>query len=63
VTGAPLLRGVVANLDCRVVAAHEHGDHVVYVGLVEEARRFERPPLVYFRSRYGSFAPDPDAAR
>jgi len=57
-TGAPLLRGVVANLDCRVVAAHEHGDHVVYVGVVVEARCFERPPLVYYRSRYGAFVPD-----
>jgi flavin reductase (DIM6/NTAB) family NADH-FMN oxidoreductase RutF len=55
VTGAPLLRGVVANLDCRVVASHEHGDHVVYVGAVEEARWFERPPLLHFRHRYGSF--------
>jgi flavin reductase (DIM6/NTAB) family NADH-FMN oxidoreductase RutF len=54
-TGAPLLRGVVANLDCRVVASHEHGDHVVYVGLVEEVRSFDRPPLLHFRSRYGSF--------
>ena len=58
VTGSPLLRGVVANLDCRVVAAHEHGDHVVYVGLVLEARTFERPPLVYSRGRYGSFEVD-----
>ncbi len=57
-TGAPLLRGVVANLDCRVVACHEHGDHVVYVGAVVEARSFERPPLVYFRSCYGSFEAD-----
>jgi flavin reductase (DIM6/NTAB) family NADH-FMN oxidoreductase RutF len=57
-TGAPLLRGVVANLDCRVVASHEHGDHVVYLGTVVEARTFERPPLVHFRSRYGSFTPE-----
>jgi flavin reductase (DIM6/NTAB) family NADH-FMN oxidoreductase RutF len=57
-TGSPLLRGVVANLDCRVVAAHDHGDHVVYIGVVVEARRFERPPLVYYRGRYGSFTED-----
>lgn len=57
-TGAPLLRGVVANLDCRVVASHTHGDHVVYVGAVVEARSFERQPLVHFRSRYGSFEPE-----
>lgn len=53
-TGAPLLRGVVANLDCRVVASHEHGDHVVYIGLVEEVRTFDREPLLYFRGAYES---------
>jgi flavin reductase (DIM6/NTAB) family NADH-FMN oxidoreductase RutF len=51
-TGSPLLRGVVANLDCRVVAAHEHGDHVVYVGEVAEVRHFDREPLLYFRGAY-----------
>ena len=55
-TGAPLLRGVVVNLDCRVVAAHDSGDHVIYVGRVEEARGSDREPLLYFRSAYGSFA-------
>jgi flavin reductase (DIM6/NTAB) family NADH-FMN oxidoreductase RutF len=55
-TGAPLLTGVVANLDCRVVAAHEHGDHVVYLGEVEELRVFDREPLLYFGGGYGSFA-------
>jgi flavin reductase (DIM6/NTAB) family NADH-FMN oxidoreductase RutF len=57
-TGAPWLRDAVANLDCRVVDSHAHGDHIVYVGLVVEARCSERPPLLYFRGRYGSFAPD-----
>jgi flavin reductase (DIM6/NTAB) family NADH-FMN oxidoreductase RutF len=56
-TGAPLLRGVVANIDCRVVAAHTHGDHIVYIGSVEEVRHFDREPLVYFRGAYGSLAP------
>jgi flavin reductase (DIM6/NTAB) family NADH-FMN oxidoreductase RutF len=54
-TGAPLLRGVVANLDCRVVASHEHGDHFVYVGSVEALRCFDREPLLYFGGGYGSF--------
>jgi flavin reductase (DIM6/NTAB) family NADH-FMN oxidoreductase RutF len=54
-TGAPLLRGVVSNLDCRVVAAHEHGDHVVYVGLVVEVRTFDREPLLHCARKYGSF--------
>jgi len=56
-TGAPLLRGVVSNLDCRVVAAHEHGDHVVYVGEVVEVRNWDRPPLLHCDRKYGSFAP------
>jgi flavin reductase (DIM6/NTAB) family NADH-FMN oxidoreductase RutF len=55
-TGAPLLAGTVANLDCRVVAAHEAGDHVIYVGEVEELRAFDREPLVYYGGSYGSFA-------
>lgn len=56
VTGAPLLPGVVANLDCRVVVSHEHGDHVVYVGEVHEVRNFDREPLLYFGGGYGAFA-------
>jgi len=55
-TGAPLLRGVAVNIDCRVVAEHEHGDHVIYIGRVEEVRSFDREPLLYFRGAYGGFA-------
>jgi flavin reductase (DIM6/NTAB) family NADH-FMN oxidoreductase RutF len=54
-TGAPLLRGVVANLDCRVVATHAHGDHVVYVGSVEALHCSDREPLLYFGGGYGAF--------
>jgi len=54
-TGAPLLRGVAVNIDCRVVAEHDAGDHVVYIGQVEEVRSFDRDPLLYFRGTYGSF--------
>jgi flavin reductase (DIM6/NTAB) family NADH-FMN oxidoreductase RutF len=54
-TGAPLLRGVAVNIDCRVVAAHEHGDHVVFIGQVEEVRSFDREPLLHFRGTYGGF--------
>jgi 3-hydroxy-9,10-secoandrosta-1,3,5(10)-triene-9,17-dione monooxygenase reductase component len=54
-TGAPLLAGTVASLDCRVVAAHEHGDHMVYVGEVVEARLNDKQPLLYHSGCYGSF--------
>jgi flavin reductase (DIM6/NTAB) family NADH-FMN oxidoreductase RutF len=54
-TGAPLLRGVAVNIDCRVVAEHDAGDHVIYLGKVEEVRSFDREPLLYFRGAYGGF--------
>ena len=59
-TGAPILPDVLGALDCRVVAAHEGGDHVIYVGRVEALRVFpERAPLLYQRGAYGSFRPRP----
>ena len=59
-TGAPLLEGSVAALDCRVVAAHDAGDHVIYVGEVEELRLSEdREPLLYHGGRYGGFRSGP----
>lgn len=55
-TGAPILPGTLAALDCRVVAAHEAGDHVVYVGEVEWTRvDEEKQPLLHCSGRYGAF--------
>jgi flavin reductase (DIM6/NTAB) family NADH-FMN oxidoreductase RutF len=55
-TGAPILPGALGALDCRVVAAHPGGDHVIYVGRVEAVRVFpERKPLLYRRGTYGTF--------
>ncbi len=54
-TGAPLIEGTVAGLDCRVVAAYPQGDHVIYVGAVEEARYSDREPLLHCQRSYGSF--------
>jgi flavin reductase (DIM6/NTAB) family NADH-FMN oxidoreductase RutF len=57
-TGAPILPGTVAAFDCRVVAAHETGDHVVYVGEVEWTRvDEEKQPLLHSSHRYGVFQP------
>jgi flavin reductase (DIM6/NTAB) family NADH-FMN oxidoreductase RutF len=52
VTGAPILPGAVAVLDCRVVGAHDAGDHVIYVGRVEDVQLGEGEPLVYHRGAY-----------
>ncbi len=55
-TGAPLLEDTVAALDCRVVAAHDAGDHVIYIGAVEGLRLSgDREPLLYHGGCYGGF--------
>jgi len=56
-TGTPLLRGTVGAFDCRVVAAHDAGDHVIYVGQVEWLRiDTEAEPLLHQSGRYGAFS-------
>ena len=35
VTGCPILDGVAGHLDCTLVASHEAGDHVIYIGEVQ----------------------------
>ena len=60
VTGAPLLPGSLASLDCRVVAAHEAGDHVIYVGAVEAIEGAAGgDPLLYYAGAYRALA-DPE---
>jgi len=54
----PLLDDCVATMACRVVAAHEAGDHTIYVGQVESGTADEsRKPLAYCRAGLGSFSP------
>jgi flavin reductase (DIM6/NTAB) family NADH-FMN oxidoreductase RutF len=57
-TGSPWLPDTVAVLDCRTVATHDAGDHVIYVGQVEAAEiDLEREPLVYYDAAYRRLAP------
>jgi flavin reductase (DIM6/NTAB) family NADH-FMN oxidoreductase RutF len=50
--GSPLVPGALARLECRVTAAHEAGDHVIYVGEVLAADSAPGAPLVYHASGY-----------
>jgi flavin reductase (DIM6/NTAB) family NADH-FMN oxidoreductase RutF len=57
-SGAPVLAGVVAWIDCTVVAEHEAGDHLIVVGQVRELDvGHEGRPLVFYRGGYGRFEP------
>ena len=55
-TGAPLLDGALAYLECRVVHAYPGGDHTIIVGEVESVRIAERKPLAYYRGGYSQLA-------
>jgi flavin reductase (DIM6/NTAB) family NADH-FMN oxidoreductase RutF len=57
--GTPLLHeDVLAWAECRVEQDIEAGDHVVFIGSIEHgaAHEDERPPLTYFRRRFGTWA-------
>ncbi len=56
-TGAPVLPGVAAVLDCRVAATHDAGDHLIHVGRVEAARAGASEPLLYYAADYRELAP------
>ena len=52
VTGAPLIPGALVSFDCAVVAAHEAGDHVIFVGRVEAVIVGSGQPLLYHVGAY-----------
>lgn len=53
VSGAPILGGCLANMDCRWVANHAGGDHIIVVGeVLRFAHRPAGSPLIYFASAY-----------
>lgn len=56
-TGAPVLDGVLAWIDCRIEAVQEAGDHWFVTGRIEEmaVERDDVGPLLFFRGGYGEF--------
>jgi len=57
-SGAPVLGGVLAWIDCTVEAEHDAGDHVIVLGrVVDLDLGQEGGPLVFYRGGYGRFEP------
>lgn len=57
-TGAPVLVGAVASLDCRVTQSQAYGKQTLFFGEVVAAQRAEhKRPLVYFGRAYGRVRP------
>jgi flavin reductase len=58
-TGSPVLEGVIAYFDCRLVERHPAGDHTIFIGeIVAAGYDPEAEPLVWFGSRYRQLAHD-----
>lgn len=58
VTACPVLEGGLAWVDCRLVEAHEGGDHSIFVGEVADLGvRDHDEPLVFYRGGYHTLGP------
>jgi len=62
-TGAPILDGVLAHVECEVAQLFDGGDHTIVVGEVqnlgvnpEEADGPTARPLLFYRGKYNVFA-------
>lgn len=60
VTGAPVLHGTVATIECRTESRFDGGDHVIIVGHVENFERFDGDPLLFIQGRYGVAVDHPE---
>ena len=52
ISGVPVLKHALANVECRVKRAYDGGDHTIFVGEVESVTIGEGDPLVYFHHDY-----------
>ncbi len=55
ITGAPLLAGSLAAVECTLGAIYEGGDHELVTGHVVTMEIGEGSPLLFYRSGFGRF--------
>jgi len=56
VGGAPLLGQCATRLQCRTVARHDGGDHLIFIGQVERFDHCDGEPLLFHQGRFGRIA-------
>jgi 3-hydroxy-9,10-secoandrosta-1,3,5(10)-triene-9,17-dione monooxygenase reductase component len=56
VTGAPVIEGSLAWVDCRLELVHDAGDHELIIGKVLDLGTNDGLPLLFFRSRFATLA-------
>jgi 3-hydroxy-9,10-secoandrosta-1,3,5(10)-triene-9,17-dione monooxygenase reductase component len=57
ITGAPVLEGSLAVVECRLGEIFDGGDHELVMGLVVAMDIGEGGPLLFYRSGFGRFVP------
>lgn len=57
--GAPLLSGCAASFECKKSFTYEGGDHLIFVGEVQQFTSTERSSLVFHRGSYAVSEPHP----
>lgn len=56
-TGQPILAGACAWFECHNRSRYPEGDHVIFVGEVEECAVHPQAPLIFHNGRFGSTVP------
>ena len=56
-TGQPILAGAAAWFECHNRSRYPEGDHVIFVGEVEECAVHVQAPLIFHGGRFGSAVP------
>lgn len=51
-TGAPLIKNCLTVLDCRTVRQYDEGDHIIFIGEVQEFQSLEGNPLLFYCGQY-----------
>lgn len=57
-SGLPLIRAALAQIECRMHERLEGGDHVILVGEVMSAKVSDAPPLLHYNRSFGAFSPE-----
>ncbi len=56
VTGAPVIAGSLAWVDCHVELVHDAGDHELIIGKVLDLGTNDGSPLLFYRSKFATLA-------
>src|ERR671930_1447136 len=58
----PFVRGAIAHVGCSLYAAHEAGDHTLYLGRVEYLDSKPGDPLLFHKGMFGTVAKEEELA-